>query len=497
MDKVNSNHKITTMGLVLIIFSTIFGISNSQTAFYQMGYASAIWYVLGALLFFIPTSLMFAEYGSTFKDAHGGIYSWLEKSIGKKWAFIGSFTWLAGWVLTLVSLLTNMWIPLSVTFSGVDRTQTWSLFGLNSNETIGILSVFAIILITWVANRGLNAITQISYFSGIISVIDIIIFVGLSIWLLLAQGGHFAEPITMHSVTQSPNSAFQSPVSIFSFLVYAIFAYAGMETLGGVTDNTKNAKKTFPRAIIIATVFMTLSYVISIFICGISANWLKDLSGSNVNLGNVRYFMVTNLGSMFGEKALHMSAANSIVLGQWISRFMSLTGFISYFGEFLFLIYAPIKSFIEGSPKDFWPKKMTKLNQNGIPSFALWIQTLVVCLIVLGVSFGGSTAQAFYTILTDMNNITTAVPYLFLVVAFPFFKKNFVNKQSGAIFYRRRITINFFTIITMATLALSIIFTSLQPMLDHDLQTAFWTVFGPVFFIIVAWIFYNRANKTA
>lgn len=268
-----------------------------------------------------------------------------------------------------------------------------------------------------------------------------------------------------------------------------------METLGGVTDNTKNAKKTFPRAVIIATVFMTLSYVVSIFICGISANWLKDLSGSNINLGNVRYFMVTNLGSMFGEKALHMNAANSVVLGQWISRFMSLTGFISYFGEFLFLIYAPIKSFIEGSPKDFWPKKMTKLNQNGIPSFALWIQTLVVCLIVLGVSFGGSTAQAFYTILTDMNNITTAVPYLFLVVAFPFFKKNFANNQVGAIFYHRRITINFVTVITMATLALSIIFTSLQPILDHDLQTAFWTVFGPVFFIIVAWIFYNRANK--
>lgn len=40
MDEENSTKKIKTASLVLMIFSSIFGFSNSLTAYYQMGYAS-------------------------------------------------------------------------------------------------------------------------------------------------------------------------------------------------------------------------------------------------------------------------------------------------------------------------------------------------------------------------------------------------------------------------------------------------------------------------
>ncbi|WP_318530556.1 glutamate/gamma-aminobutyrate family transporter YjeM [Apilactobacillus micheneri] len=495
MENMQSQKKISTMGLVLIIFSTIFGISNSQTAFYQMGYSSIIWYILGAILFFIPTSLMFAEYGSTFKDAHGGIYSWLEQTIGKRWAFIGSFTWLAGWVITLVSLVTNMWIPLAVTISGKDTTGSWHLFGLDSTATIGVLGILVIMFVTWLASRGMKSIAGLSYVSGIIGIVDLVIFVGLSILVLMANHGQFAEPINMHTLAVSPNPAFQSPVSMFSFLVYAIFAYAGMETLGSITDNTKNPKKTFPRAVIIATVVMTVGYLLGILMCGISANWLRDLGHSDINLGNVRFALLTNLGVEFGHNLLHLNTGQSLLMGQWVARFTSLTGFISYLGEFIFLTYAPIKSFIEGSPKKLWPKTMTKLNKFDVPAHALWVQCLVICLIIAGVSFGGSSAQAFYTILTDMNNMTTAVPYLFLVIAFPLFKKKITQNKDGFIFYQNKTFTNVTTVITIFTLAFAIIFTTIQPLMDHDIQTAFWTLFGPVFFIIVAWLFYSHGVK--
>ena len=39
MDEENSTKKIKTASLVLMIFSSIFGFSNSLTAYYQMGYA--------------------------------------------------------------------------------------------------------------------------------------------------------------------------------------------------------------------------------------------------------------------------------------------------------------------------------------------------------------------------------------------------------------------------------------------------------------------------
>ena len=56
MDDNPGQNKIKYGSLVLMIFSAIFGFSNSLTAFYQMGYSSVIWYILAALLFFLPSA---------------------------------------------------------------------------------------------------------------------------------------------------------------------------------------------------------------------------------------------------------------------------------------------------------------------------------------------------------------------------------------------------------------------------------------------------------
>ena len=109
--------KIELGSLVLMIFS-IFGFSNSISAFYQMGYSSIIWYVITALLFFLPSSLIFAEYGASFKGIKGGIYSWLEGSTNDKIAFIGTFIWLAAWVIWLVSSTQFFLVSLSTAIWG-------------------------------------------------------------------------------------------------------------------------------------------------------------------------------------------------------------------------------------------------------------------------------------------------------------------------------------------------------------------------------------------
>lgn len=47
----NNNKIITLSGLIMMIFTSIFGFGNTPVAFDQMGYASIFWYVLAALLF--------------------------------------------------------------------------------------------------------------------------------------------------------------------------------------------------------------------------------------------------------------------------------------------------------------------------------------------------------------------------------------------------------------------------------------------------------------
>ena len=61
--------------------------------------------------------------------------------------------------------------------------------------------------------------------------------------------------------------------------------------------------------------------------------------------------------------------------------------------------------------------------------------------------------------------------------------------------FKNQFWTNVLVVFVEIIVCLGIIFTCIQPILDHDFQTAFWTAFGPVFFGIVAWVFYNHAVK--
>ena len=56
--------KMSLIGLILMIFTSVFGFANSPSAFYLMGYSAMPFYLFSALFFFIPFALMMAEMGS-------------------------------------------------------------------------------------------------------------------------------------------------------------------------------------------------------------------------------------------------------------------------------------------------------------------------------------------------------------------------------------------------------------------------------------------------
>lgn len=488
------SHKIKTKALVMMIFSSIFGFANTTVAYYQMGYASIFWYILAALFFFVPSSLMFAEYGSTFKEAKGGIYSWLAGSIGEKLAFIGTFIWLSSWVIWLVSTSSKVWIPLSALIFGHDATQTWGLFGLNSTQTVGLLGILWIVFVAFTTTHGVSFVAKVSSLGGTCIVILDVIFMVASLVVWIGNHGAMAQPVTnLASFFQSPNPDFSSSLALISFVIYAVFAYGGMESMGGIMDDIEKPEKTFPKALMVSTVVITVAYALMIFFWGISANWQKDLGGSDVNLGNITYILMNNLGIQLGN-ALDLSYATSLILGNIMTRFAGIGMFMGYLGAFFVLIYSPIKSFIIGSDARLWPAKLTQMNKHNMPANAMWLQTAIVAIFVFLVAFGGSAAQKFYLILTDMANVSTTFPYLFLVGAFPFFKQRTDLKHPFEI-YRNRTWTNIIVTVILVILVGGIIFTCVQPIIEHDYQTAFWTIVGPIFFGIVAWVFYSFAEK--
>ncbi|EPD5316010.1 amino acid permease, partial [Enterobacter hormaechei] len=163
----HSLKKMTLTGLILMIFTSVFGFANSPSAFYLMGYSATPFYIVSALFFFIPFALMMAEMGSAYRKEEGGIYSWMNNSVGPRYAFIGTFMWFSSYVVWMVSTAAKVWVPFSTFLFGADKTQVWSLAGLSSTQVVGILAVCWMVVVTLVASKGINKIARITAVGGI------------------------------------------------------------------------------------------------------------------------------------------------------------------------------------------------------------------------------------------------------------------------------------------------------------------------------------------
>lgn len=142
-------------------FTSVFGFANSPSAFYLMGYSAIPWYIFSALLFFIPFALMMAEMGSAYRKEEGGIYSWMNNSVGPRYAFIGTFMWFSSYVIWMVSTAAKIWVPFSTFVFGADMTQHWRIAGLEPTQVVGLLAVGWMILVTCVAARGINKLREL------------------------------------------------------------------------------------------------------------------------------------------------------------------------------------------------------------------------------------------------------------------------------------------------------------------------------------------------
>ncbi|MGL5189664.1 MAG: amino acid permease, partial [Cetobacterium sp.] len=156
MANTHTGNKMKLIPLILMIFTSVFGFNNIPRSFYLMGYSAIPWYIFSGVLFFIPYAFMMAEYGSAFKKETGGIYSWMEKSVGPKYAFITTFMWYSSYVIWLVNISSGIWVVVSTAVFGKDLTHQLNLFGLNSTQSMGLLGVGLITAFTYIASKGLN-----------------------------------------------------------------------------------------------------------------------------------------------------------------------------------------------------------------------------------------------------------------------------------------------------------------------------------------------------
>lgn len=489
--------KLSSNALILMIFTSVFGFANIPRSFYLMGYAAVPWYIISAIVFFIPYAFIMAEYGSAFKKESGGMYSWMEKAVGAKYAFVGTFMWYASYIVWMVNVSSTIWIPLSNAIFGSDRTSSWTIFALNSTEVLGILGALWIIFVTFIAIKGVERITKITSIGGtFVAILNVVLIIG-AILVVILNSGEFAEPINniINTFTISPNQDYKSIIQILSFITFAIFAFGGLEVLGGLVDQTKDAERTFPKAIIIAATIISIGYAIGIFACGMFTNWNNILSGDNVNLSNVAYILMNNLGVQIGY-AIGLSESASIQMGLWVARFVGISMLLALTGAFFTLTYSPLKTLLSGAPKEVWPGKLGEI-KNDMPVNGMYVQGIIVIIIILLVSFGGKGAKEFFRILVLMTNVAMTIPYLFLAAAFPKFKKKQLEGEvdKAYMFYKTYGSAVFVSIMICLMVGFANVFTIIEPAISGKISDTIIMIAGPVSFSIIALILFSLYEK--
>ena len=501
--------KLSVVALILMIFTTVFGFNNITRSFWLMGYSAIPWYILSAVLFFLPYAFINAEFGAAFKDSKGGIYTWMDKSVGPKYAFIGTFMWYVSYVIWLLVLAITIWVSFSYIFFGSNTTGTWNILGLHGNALLGILGVIWITLLTFAATKGVSWVQKLSSIGGsATALLNIVLLVGALI-VFAANGFKLAQPITAGAFTTSPNPNYQNLVAKIGFVVMALFAFGGIESVAGYVDNTENPEKNFPKGLKIAALIIALGYSLGIFAVGAFTNWQSYLSDTTkVTFANASYEIMKGLGIELGKV---FGMANPQLLGQFIVRYMALSLFLALSGAYLALLFGPLKQLLEGTPKEMWPGKLAVI-EDDIPKNALKAQwLLVVILIILVVIFGG-TGGMFFQNLTMMMNTAMTLPYVFVALAFIGFKKNDSIKKPFLMF-KSKTSANIAAIAASATVIIGNILQIADPInafnsMDKTKMTAVeiakerstaytgagFMIAAPIVFTIIALIIYNRGK---
>lgn len=500
----NSNlKKLSVAGVLLIIFPVVFGFNNSAVAFYRMGYSSIVWYLIGALTFFLPLMLIIAEYAFSFKNDEGGIQTWMSKSKGSYFGFVVTFIFYFAQIFWMVNFsTTRIWIPMSYGIFGSDMTKSLNILGLNPTQSIGLCSIAFIILVTFIITRDFSKFSNISKLGGIacmsINIILILSAILIAVLQLLKNEPVFQEPI--HGIKTffiPPNENLANPIAIFSFMSFATFAYAGSETIGSLASKTKT-KKTFSKGILYATIVIAIGYSLAIFLWGFVQNSQNLNQNKYINFGNVLYNLMADLGMKIGNTLGFPDSISSNVISVLFARAAGIALLLTTIGAFFAVMYAPIQAVIKGAPDGLFPRFLNKKNKFGANYNALWLQALIVCSIIGIISFGGKSAKAFYDLIVLMANVAQTCPYVFIFLAFPAFRNNPELDHSFTIF-KSKFSVYTASIAGFLTVLIADVLTILHPMIDKEeingtTKTIFMAI-GPILFILIGILIYKNYEK--
>lgn len=437
-----------------------------------IGNSQYIWWLIMILGFFIPYGLISAELGTQY-PSEGGMYTWVKKAFGEKWAGrVAWFYWVNYplWVASLANLVTTYLMQM------LAIEMTWSIILAIQVGYIFLVSVLGCLRISqsdWLSNLG--AICKFIFMAGL---------GGLGIYVLITQGT--ANPVNswidlLPMVGEDGGFDFTG----LGFVALIIFNMLGFEVVSTFADDMDNPKKEIPKAIILGGVLIAFFYILASFGIGVAIP-LEELSSDSGLLDSYSQLM-----SIIGFSAGAMKAIMIVIGGLFI---YTLVANISSwnFGVNSVIAYA--------AEDGTFPKSWAKRTKDGVPYVpSIWTGVVGAVIAVVGIllaEFVSDDITNLFWTFFSLSLVSLLLSYVPMFMAFLKLHKSGPRTKGGYWIEGGKIKITLFGVVPFLLLMIALFFT-LFPEFNLEMFEYNWPLIvgGCITIIIGEIIVWNMSRK--
>lgn len=345
------------------------------------GLQSVFFFLLVAILFLVPVSLVSAELATGWSKS-GGIYVWVREALGDRWGFFA--IWMQ-WVHNLP------WYPAILSFVATTLAYVFNP-DLAQNKlfiiSVILTSFWGMTLLNYFGIKTSSLFSTVGVIAGTILPGALIIGLGL-VWIFSGQPPQF----TFSAEGFLPDL---SSIANLVFLAGLFLSFGGLEVSAVYAGDVKNPQKNYPRSIILAALITFVLVMVGALAVAvvIPSNEISLVTGV---MEAFRIFF-----SFYGLN--------------WILPTMGILMIIGAVAEINSWIAGPTKGLYATSLHGNLPPVFQNLNKHNMPTHLLFAQALIVTLTSLVFLFMPTLSSSFW-ILTALSAQTYLVMYILMFIS--------------------------------------------------------------------------------
>lgn len=390
---------VLTMWAMTILIVTNIVSMRGLASQAEYGYTSIFYYVLAALVFLVPYSLVCAELASTWTKS-GGLFRWCSEAFGPKWGWAAMYY---DWQMVVI------WFPAVLMFGAVTLAYIFwpDTFDASLSKNV-IYTLIVVLAIYWVSTfntfRGTAYANKLSTLGGMFGTIipaAVLIIMGI---VYVCLGNH---------IFIDANQPFWPDFSKFGTIVLAasIFLFfAGMEMQAVHVPYMPNPAKDFPKSVLFAVLIILVVFIGGTLAIGFVIPQ-KDI--------NLLASLLVAYNNLFAS--IHC---------EWLGHVIALFLTFGVIGQVSCVIAAPSSGILSVGKAGYLPRSLQKTNKNGIQVPILWVQGIMVSVLSL-VLVVLPSVQSAYQILSQMSTIIYLAMVFIIYFAFIRLRRTEPNVKRG------------------------------------------------------------------